>query len=68
MKQGTPNTPFSSTETTEAHTLQPQSSVETSVSEDNSAKRRLRSHKATEENEFIFDFGAVAPKNTERFV
>lgn len=68
LKQGTPNTPFSLPETPETHVQQPQTSVDTSVSEDTSGKRRLRSHKTTEENEFIFDFGAVQTKNAERFV
>lgn len=66
LRQGTPNTLVS--ENVEPH--QPQIVVEPhqpSVGDDRAAKRRLRSHKTAEENEFIFDLGAVAspPKPEE---
>lgn len=38
---------------------QPQNSCFDTSNEDRAAKRRLRSHRPTEENEFIFDLGAV---------
>lgn len=64
LRQGTPNT--NASENFEPH--QPQIVVETpTVGDDRAAKRRLRSHKTVEENEFIFDLGAVAtpPKPEE---
>lgn len=57
LRQGTPNTNVS--ENVEPH--QPQIVAEApTVGDDRAAKRRLRSHKTLEENEFIFDLGAVA--------
>lgn len=64
LRQGTPNNTVS--ENTEPH--QPQIVAETpTVGDERAAKRRLRSHKTVEENEFIFDLGAVAspPKPEE---
>lgn len=56
VKQGTPNTPFSVSDSSESH--QPIVS-EPPTNDENSAKRRLRSHKTAEGNEFIFDLNAV---------
>lgn len=64
LKQGTPNTPFSATDNTEQH--QSTTTVESGGAEEQgSTKRRLRSHKVTEENEFIFDLGAVTAASIE---
>lgn len=65
LRQGTPSTTVIS-ENIEPH--QPQIVVETpNANDERTGKRRLRSHKTTEENEFIFDLGAVAspPKPEE---
>lgn len=50
-------------------THQPQIIVETpTVGDERTAKRRLRSHKTVEENEFIFDLGAVASPKPEESI
>lgn len=57
LKQGTPNTPISASDQSDAH--QTLNSTNEPAVEEIGTKRRLRSHKNTEENEFIFDLGAV---------
>lgn len=56
MKLGTPNTPFSASDHSDTQT--PANPNESAI-EESGPKRRLRSHKNIEENEFIFDLGAV---------
>lgn len=57
LKQGTSNPPSSISEQTDQHPSS--SNANESTNEETASKRRLRSHKNTEENEFIFDLGAV---------
>lgn len=57
LKQGTPNTPFSASDHSDSHQT-PANTIEP-ANEEIASKRRLRSHKNAEENEFIFDLGAV---------
>lgn len=57
IKQGTPSTPFGSTSDTGSET--PVSAAETTLTEDNKAKRRLRSHKNAEESEYFIDFNTI---------
>lgn len=55
-KHGTLNTQFT-TDHSESH--QATANISEQPIEEKTTKRRLRSHKNTEENEFIFDLGAV---------
>lgn len=55
FKQATPNTPFSASDQSDSHPT----ATNDPPSEETGTKRRLRSHKNAEENEFIFDLGAV---------
>lgn len=57
LKHETPNTPFSASDQSDSHQA-PALGAE-STNDESGTKRRLRSHKNTEENEFIFDLGAV---------
>lgn len=52
----------SSSDTTDTHQS---TSANDSICEEHSTKRRLRSHKNTEENELILDLGAVAQSTSE---
>lgn len=51
-----------SSDTTDTHQS---TSANDSLCEEHSTKRRLRSHKNTEENELILDLGAVAQSSSE---
>lgn len=63
LKQGTPNTPFGSTSDTGSET--PVSLADTSMmTDDNTAKRRLRSHKNADESEYFIDFNTVKSPDT----
>lgn len=57
LKQGTSNPSYSISEQPDQHPSS--SNANESANEETATKRRLRSHKNTEENEFIFDLGAV---------